>query len=127
MSKHVECGKIHELDDEQMRKLADSLQAEQEELHNRYGIHCSFFLAMVRQRSDGADAKPEDEDAEIAGSILGCEACAAYFLAHTAVRNPRVAQLLADALRWMEKMRTQPYTESPAELSDMATPEGKPN
>jgi hypothetical protein len=127
MSKHVECGKVHEIDDAALRKLADGVQAEQEEIHNRYGIHCSFFLGMIRQRSDGAEAGPADEDAEVVGSILGCEACAAYFLAHTAIRNARVARMLADALRWIEKLRAEPDAKNPAELADMAVAAGEPN
>lgn len=131
MTKHVECGKIHEIDDAALRKLADGVNAEQEEMHNRYGIHCSFFLGMIRQRSDEEGAGPEDEDAEITGSILGCEACTAYFLATTAMRNPHVAQMLADAIRWIEKLRAEPDTKSPAEspteLVDMPVSAGKAN
>jgi hypothetical protein len=127
MSKHVECGKVHEFDDAALRKMADGIQAEQEEIHARYGIHCSFFLSMIRQRSDGAGANPEDEDAEIAAGIYGCEACAAYFLANTAMRNSRVAQMLADALRWIEKMKADPDAKNPVELADMPVPTGKAN
>ena len=127
MSKHVECGRVYDLNDEEMRKLADGMQAEQLEIHDRYISHCSFFLSMLRQRSDEATASPADEDAEIAGGIYGCEACTAYFFAHTAMRNQRVAQLLADTIRWIEKMKAQPDTKTPVELADMPLPEGKAN
>lgn len=104
---HVENGHLHELDDENMARLAVKAQAELKEIYERYGMPFLFSISILRQK----EPQPNDElaeDAEVMGNLFGCAHCAPYFLAQAAMNNAHVAKLLADTIRWMAKFREKP-------------------
>jgi hypothetical protein len=68
-----------------------------------------------------------DEDAEVCGSVFGCLHCIPFFLATSAMRNPHIAQILADTVRWVEKFKDNPHARLDDQLESLPVPPGKPN
>lgn len=102
MSRHANAGKLYKLDDTALRKLADGAQAEWQEMCTRYGMQAFFAVGGMRQEDAGG------EDVELSASIYGCSHCLPFFLARAVMADVHLAQIFADTLRWIEKLREEP-------------------
>lgn len=122
MSSHVDYGKLYQMSDEEVRKLADHIQGEWDEMHRRYGMQGFFGMAVVRQ----ARANDDDEDVELQAAIYGCMHCLPFFLARAVIGDAKMAQLFSDTLRWIDKLREKPDA-TVIDLEDLPVGDGKPN